>query len=187
MLFSGCIIEPLYHQEIVRETVTTSVIREGPPIFISPSFSTKLASIVVDEPLDRFGQMVRNRILFLIYEKGGGPIVPVYKLSLKTSVSGELSLWGGGELTMEKMKQGLAMEAMKQGPVGIMRGQASYVLEDKVRNLVVARGTVKTSAQYRHFFQNHGTQQSESDAKKRVAEELAEQIFMQLSRELARF
>ncbi|WP_144752572.1 LPS assembly lipoprotein LptE [Bartonella saheliensis] len=181
-LLYGCKIEPLYRQELQSLRAINSAVYEGAYAHqnslseqASLGLSAKLSSIVVEEPSDRFGQMVRNHLLFLLYGKGGKPSQPAYQLALQISV-----------LTRESMQIEVDFEKKRKGrpSVGTVISKASYTLQD-MKNRPVAKGTAIMNASFERLRQEYATIQAEEDAKKRVAEELAEQIFLLLSRDLS--
>ncbi len=141
----------------------------------SLGLAQKLASIVVEEPSDRFGQMVRNHLLFLLYGNGGKSSLPAYRLALQTSV-----------FTRESMQIEVDYDRKREGrpSVGTVMSRASYTLQD-MKNMPVAKGTAMMNASFERLRQEYATLQAEEDAKKRVAEELAEQIFLLLSKDLS--
>ncbi len=136
----------------------------------------KLASIVVAEPSDRFGQMVRNHLLFLLYGNGSKVASPAYQLTLQTSLFTRSSVQI--EVDLDRKKEG-------RPSVGTVVGKASYILQD-MKNMPVADGMGTVSASFERLRQEYATMQAEEDARKRVAEELAEQILMLLSRDLTK-
>ncbi|WP_375648167.1 LPS assembly lipoprotein LptE [Bartonella sp. MU70NMGDW] len=175
-LLCGCKVEPLYRQEL-QSAMTMNSASYGKPVSgqASLGLSAKLASIVVEEPSDRFGQMVRNHLLFLLYGNGGKPSLPAYRLALQISVS-----------TRESMQIEVDFEKKRKGrpSVGTVMSRASYTLQD-MKNTLVAKGTAMMNASFDRLRQEYATMQAEEDAKKRVAEELAEQIFLLLSKDLS--
>lgn len=177
-LLCGCIIEPLYHQ--ASEISTTigsvdSVFDDSSPKQKSLSLSEKLASIIVEEPSDRFGQMVRNHLLFLLYGNGRKPSTPAYQLALQTSA-----------FTRESVRIEMDHDRKREGrpSVGTVMGKVSYLLKD-MKNDLIAETTVSMSASFERLRQEYATLQAEEDAQKRVAEELAEQILLLLSKDLS--
>ncbi|WP_455479301.1 LPS assembly lipoprotein LptE [Bartonella sp. B23] len=177
-LLCGCRIEPLY-QQVSRNSIKISSVDS---IFDdlsqkqkSLSLSEKLASIVVAEPSDRFGQMVRNHLLFLLYGNGRKPSIPAYQLVLKTSTFTRESVQI--DVDLEKKRE-------RRPSVGTVMGKVSYVLQD-MENVVIAESTVSLSASFERLRQEYATMQAEEDAHKHVAEELAEQILLLLSKSLS--
>ncbi|CAK02452.1 LPS assembly lipoprotein LptE [Bartonella tribocorum] len=174
-LLCGCKVEPLYRQESQSLSAMNSAVYGDSSRQASLGLAQKLASIVVEEPSDRFGQMVRNHLLFLLYGKGGKPSLPAYRLALQISV-----------LTRESMQIEVDLEKKRKGrpSVGTVMSKASYTLQD-MKNIPVAKGTAMMNASFERLRQEYATMQAEEDAKKRVAEELAEQIFLLLSKDLS--
>ncbi|ENN90057.1 LPS assembly lipoprotein LptE [Bartonella bovis] len=187
MLLYGCTVEPLYRQKVqegvqvgsqmglqVRSQSVGSPLRGKHSDVVSSDLFAKFATIVVEEPSDRFGQMVRNRLLFLMYGNGRKPSVPVYQLSLHTSVTTHTSV----QVDIYEDPDGVGRSS-----VGTVISRASYMLKD-MNNAVVAKGKGAMSASFDRLGQEYATVQAEENAQKRVAEELAEQIFMLLSKDL---
>ncbi|WP_375615784.1 MULTISPECIES: LPS assembly lipoprotein LptE [unclassified Bartonella] len=179
-LLCGCKVEPLYRQELQSSMAMDSASYGNsssghPSGQASLGLAQKLASIVVEEPSDRFGQMVRNHLLFLLYGNGAKPSLPAYQLALQISV-----------FTRESMQIEVDFEKKRKGrpSVGTVMSRASYTLQD-MKNTLVAKGTAMMNASFERLRQEYATLQAEEDAKKRVAEELAEQIFLLLSKDLS--
>ncbi|WP_375666212.1 LPS assembly lipoprotein LptE [Bartonella sp. TT121SHDZB] len=179
-LLCGCKVEPLYRQEL-QSSMAMDAASYGNSSSTHPSgqaslgLAQKLASIVVEEPSDRFGQMVRNHLLFLLYGNGGKSSLPAYRLALQTSV-----------FTRESMQIEVDYDKKREGrsSVGIIMSRASYTLQD-MKNTLIVKGTATLNASFERLRQEYATMQAEEDAKKRVAEELAEQIFLLLSKDLS--
>ncbi|EJF87701.1 LPS assembly lipoprotein LptE [Bartonella rattimassiliensis] len=179
-LLCGCKVEPLYRQELqsLRAMHSASYresVSEAPSEPNSSGLAAKLASIVVEEPADHFGQIVRNHLLFLLYGNDSKPSAPAYRLTLQISV-----------FTRESMQIEVDFKKKRKGrpSVGTVMSRASYTLQD-MKNAFVAKGTATLNASFDRLRQEYATMQAEEDAKKRVAEELAEQIFLLLSKDLA--
>ncbi|AGF75049.1 hypothetical protein BAnh1_11820 [Bartonella australis AUST/NH1] len=191
-LLYGCTVEPLYRQTSqLSTTITPDTANEHPDIFSSRRFTAshsesdifssqlaaKFASIIVEEPSDRFGQMVRNHLLFLMYGHGGKPSTPAYRLSLETSVFTRHS---------ERMEAMLERGREEDYPfVETVVSRASYILQD-MKNVLVAKGTGAINTSFDRLRQEYATMQAEENARERAARELAEQIFMLLSKDVAK-
>ncbi|CBI76950.1 conserved protein of unknown function [Bartonella clarridgeiae 73] len=173
---SGCTIEPLYRHVSQVSTPTISLLHGGVSERISTGLSEKLAAIVIEEPSDHFSQMVRNHLLFLLYGHGGKPSVPVYQLLLQTSVFTRTSV----EINSDR--EG---DRIGHSSVGTIVSRAAYILKN-MKNEPVAKGTGTMSASFDRLRQEYATVQAEKNAQKRVAEELAERIFMLLAKDLAK-
>ncbi|WP_208437045.1 LPS assembly lipoprotein LptE [Bartonella taylorii] len=177
-LLCGCIVEPLYHHASGISTKigsVDSVFDDSSPKQKSLNLSEKLASIVVAEPSDRFGQMVRNHLLFLLYGNGRKPSTPAYQLVLQTSTFTRNSVQI--EMDLDRKREG-------RPSVGTVMGKVSYILQD-MKNVLIAETTVSMSTSFERLRQEYATLQAEQDAQKRVAEELAEQILLLLSKDLS--
>ncbi|EJF80518.1 LPS assembly lipoprotein LptE [Bartonella doshiae] len=178
---SGCRIEPLYH-EMSQISMTIDSASYGDAVSDgqlagknSVGLTAKLASIIIEEPVDRFGQMVRNHLLFLLNGKGIKPSAPAYQLALETSV-----------MTRNSVHIEMGHESKRIRPtMGTVVGEASYRLRD-MKNVPIAQGMGTIRASFERLHQEYATLQAEEDAKKRVAEELAEQIFMLISEDLVK-
>ncbi|WP_019219400.1 LPS assembly lipoprotein LptE [Bartonella florencae] len=178
-LFCGCKIEPLYHEVSQISPKISSMDFVSSRRFAgaeSLGLSKKLASIVIAEPSDRFGQMVRNHLLFLLYGGGRKPSAPAYQLILQTSL-----------FTRDSVQIEIDRDRKREGrpSVGTVVGKASYILQD-MKNMPVTNGMGTMSASFERLRQEYATMQAEENARRRVAEELAEQILMLLSRDLAK-
>ncbi|WP_336287497.1 LPS assembly lipoprotein LptE [Bartonella sp. CB60] len=171
-LLCGCTVEPLY-----RQTPQVSMTIDSFSYSKRNSFglSEKLASIVVEEPSDRFGQMVRNHLLFLLYGNGRSkPAAPAYRLILKTSASTRESM----KIEVDRAKKSIGRYSM-----GTIVSMAVYTLQD-MKNAPVAKGSGFANVSFERLRQEYATLQAEKDAQKRAATELAERIFMSLSQKL---
>lgn len=175
VLFCSCRIEPLYHEVSQFSTEVVQTSRGESVGEIDAGLAEKFAATVVEEPSNRFGQMVRNHLLFLMYGNGEIPEKPRYKVSLKTSFSSNSSEWGEWEHNIDDGRW---------PSLGRVFGEASYTLEDMKKGLIAkGRGTVSVS--FDRNFQEYATLQAERNAQKRAAEDLAEQVFMLLSKDFS--
>ncbi|MBB5074224.1 LPS-assembly lipoprotein [Bartonella callosciuri] len=176
VLLCGCKVEPLYRQGSQISTTVDSVSYRQPLGKKSLGLSEKLASIIVAEPSDRFGQMMRNHLLFLLYRNGSKPSAPAYQLVLQTSMFTRNSVQI--EVGQDRKREG-------RSSVGTVVGSASYILQD-MKNIPVGKGMGTVRASFERLRQEYATMQAEEDAQKRVAEELAEQILLLLARDLSK-
>ncbi|AQX21946.1 LPS-assembly lipoprotein [Bartonella sp. CDC_skunk] len=175
---SGCTVEPLYRQVSQGSTSAISLLHGGTSEKISTGLSEKFAAIVIEEPSDHFSQMVRNHLLFLLYGHGGKPSVPLYQLSLQTSVFTRTSF----EIDIDNDQEG---DGRGHPSVGTIVSRASYLLKT-MNNELIAKGAGTIRASFDRLRQEYATVQAEKNAQKRVAEELAERIFMLLAKDLAK-
>ncbi|WP_336293888.1 LPS assembly lipoprotein LptE [Bartonella sp. CB169] len=175
----GCKVEPLYRQVSQVSTTGNTVDSFSYTHSLgknSLGLAEKLASIVVEESSDRFDQMVRNHLQFLLYGSGSKPSTSVYKLKLQTSTFTRESM---------QIEVGLEKNGSGRASVGTVVSKASYVLTD-MKNTSVAKGMGTVSVSFERLRQEYATTQAKENAQKRAAEELAEQIFMLLSKDLSK-
>ncbi|MDD9330008.1 MAG: hypothetical protein PV354_06215 [Bartonella sp.] len=176
---SGCTVEPFYRQVSQGSTSAISLLYGGTSEKISTGLSEKFAAIVIEEASDHFSQMVRNHLLFLLYGHGGKPSsIPLYQLSLQTSVFTRTSF----EIDIDNDQEG---DVRGHPSVGTIVSKASYLLKT-MNNELIAKGAGTMRASFDRLRQEYATVQAEKNAQKRVAEELAERIFMLLAKDLAK-
>ena len=156
LAISACTVQPLYHGD-ANGTAQLNV---------SPSIRSKLSGVIIDAPTDRFNQLVRNRLIFLLNGGAGEPSAPTYQLSLGTSYSVR---------TAVQMDIGDSTDRTGRASAGAVDGHSTYVLKD-----------MTVSASFDRPRQEYANLQAEEDAKKRAAEELAEQIFLSLAQDVSK-
>lgn len=166
LVFTACTVQPLYHGGANGEA----------QLNVSPSIRSKLSGIVIDEPTDRFNQLVRNRLIFLLNGGAGEPSAPTYQLTLGTSYNIR---------TAVQMDIGDSTDRTGRASAGAIDGRSTYVLKD-MTNKPLAKRTRTVSASFDRPRQEYANLQAEEDAKKRAAEELAEQIFLSLAQDLSK-
>ncbi|WP_455476936.1 hypothetical protein [Bartonella sp. B41] len=200
----GCTVEPLYHQTQGLSIQTDSDFREEGHLSGEPSdIVKKFSKIFVEEPSDRFGQTVRNRLLFLMYGRGGKPSAPIYKLSLQTSAITQT--FGqpfdqyfnhpSGLKEFEEWSKNpgnfFSKTPKSLGTFGSVLGVGSYILRDiksghavKNKSGLIVQGKGSVRASFNQPYQLYAGEEAERNAERRVAEELAEKIFLLLSIDL---
>lgn len=166
LAISACTVQPLYHGDS----------NGAAQMNVSPSIRSKLSGVVIDAPTDRFNQLVRNRLIFLLNGGAGEPSAPTYQLSLGTSFSIR---------TAVQMDIGDTTDRTGRASAGAVDGRSTYVLKD-MKNNPLARRTRTVSASFDRPRQEYANLQAEEDAKKRAAEELAEQIFLSLAQDMSK-
>ncbi|WP_455481866.1 hypothetical protein V4P56_05290 [Bartonella sp. B35(2025)] len=195
-------VEPLYYQQ-PQLSMMDSTVHEKYVEKISVQRSEKFVKIFVEEPSDNFGQEVRNHLLFLMYGHGGKPSAPIYKLSLNASIIKQIL----GQPFEEKFNHPSGLKEFEQwsknpqsffpktptrlGYYGTVMGVGSYILKDikngvavKDKNGLIIQGKGSVSTSFNKPNQLYAGVEAEKNAEKRVAEELAEKIFMLLSIDL---
>ena len=166
LAISACTVQPLYRGDS----------NGAAQMNVSPSIRSKLSGVVIDAPTDRFNQLVRNRLIFLLNGGAGEPSDPTYQLSLGTSYSIR---------TAVQMDIGDSTDRTGRASAGAVDGRSAYVLKD-MKNKPVAKRTRTVSASFDRPRQEYANLQAEEDAKKRAAEELAEQIFLSLAQDMSK-
>lgn len=166
VILAACTVQPLYRGDS----------QGASQINVAPSIRTKLSGIVIDQPTDRFNQMVRNRLIFLLNGGGGEPSTPTYQLALGTGVSVRSAV---------QLDIGDTTDRTGRASAGTVDGRSTYVLKD-MENKPLAKRTRSVSASFDRPRQEYANLQAEEDAKKRAANELAEQIFLSLVQDLTK-
>ncbi|WP_425338836.1 LPS assembly lipoprotein LptE [Bartonella tamiae] len=163
---SACSVQPLYQGS-----------KEGASQFnVAPSMREKLSAIIIDEPTNRFNQLVRNRLIFLLNQGAGEAQMPKYQLTLGTSYSIRSAV---------QLDIGDTTDRTGRASAGTVVGNSTYVLRD-MDNKPVARGRRSVSASFDRPRQEYANLQAEQDGQKRAAEELAEQIFLSLAQDVSK-
>ncbi|MEL4071305.1 LPS assembly lipoprotein LptE [Ochrobactrum sp. GPK 3] len=167
-LLAACTVQPLY----------SSGGGAGGSIggSVTPDMRTKLASVSVDAAHDVYGQQVRNRLIFLLGGGAGEPANPMYRLSLGLSTS-----------TISAVSVDIGDQTDRTGrpSAGIVKATSNFVLRDK-DGKPLATGTRTTGASFDRPRQEFANLRAERDARKRAAEELAEQVFLALAQKLSK-
>lgn len=164
VLVAGCRVQPLYQSN------------GGGSTNVLPSIRTQLAQIAIDAPNDRFSQMVRNRLIFLLYGGASNPSTTSYRLSLNTSFYIRSAV---------QVDIGDTTDRTGRASTGTVVAQSNYVLTDKNGKPLVTR--VRTiSSSFDRPRQEYANLQAEENAKKLAADELAEQLLLSLAQELAK-
>lgn len=166
VILAACTVQPLYRGDS----------QGASQINVAPSIRTKLSGIVIEQPTDRFNQMVRNRLIFLLNGGGGEPSTPTYQLALGTGVSVRSAV---------QLDIGDTTDRTGRASAGTVDGRSTYVLKD-MENKPLAKRTRSVSASFDRPRQEYANLQAEEDAKKRAANELAEQIFLSLVQDLTK-
>ncbi|RCL00142.1 MAG: LPS-assembly lipoprotein [Candidatus Tokpelaia sp. JSC188] len=155
----ACSIQPLYFSKVAQ---------------IAPDMHKRLSSIVIDNPNDHMTQLVRNQLIFLLSAGSGQPITPDYQLTLnirsyvQTSVSIDI---------------GDRIEHIGRPSVGTVTVISNYILKNSEGKSLAMRKRSVTSS-FDRPQQEYANLTAEENARKRAAEELAEQIFLSLTQDV---
>lgn len=166
-LLAACTVQPLYK---------TSGDGTTGQLNVAPSIRQKMAGIVIDAPSDRYNQMVRNRLIFLLQGGKNDTSNSLYQLSLNSGYSVRAAV---------QVDIGDTTDKTGRASAGSVAGTANYLLKD-ASNKLIAKRTRSVSASFDRPRQEYANLQAEEDAKKRSAEELAEQIFLSIAQDLSK-
>ncbi len=167
LLLVGCTAQPLYSSGGAGTTIGGSV---------APDMRAKLASVSVEPVGDVFGQQVRNRLIFLLGGGAGEPVNPSYRLSL-----------GLGTSTLSSVSVDIGDQTDRTGrpSAGIVKATSNFVLRD-MDGKPLATGTRTAGASFDRPRQEFANLRAERDARKRAAEELAQQVYLTLAMKLSK-
>lgn len=161
---SGCTVRPLYSD--------TS--------FVGPATgeAAKLASIGIKPVETRYGQIVRNELIFLLGRGAGEPANPAYELKLAVASTVTPTIYA-------------ALPNQTKDNVGVSTAAAvtltgAYTLTDLSTSSIIATGKRRASASFDQPLQQYAALTAEQDAEKRAARELAQQLQLALAQDLAR-
>lgn len=167
VLMAGCTVQPLYSSGSAGSTIGGSV---------APDMRAKLASVAIDPAGDVFGQQVRNRLIFLLGGGAGEPANPVYRLRLGLSQS---------TLSAVSVDIGDRTDRTGRPSAGMVKATSNFVLFDR-DGKPLAKGTRTATASFDRPRQEFANLRAERDARKRAAEELAEQVYLALAMQLSK-
>ncbi|MBC2887397.1 hypothetical protein H7Q97_18615 [Ochrobactrum sp. CM-21-5] len=167
LFVAGCTVQPLYSSGGAGSTIGGSV---------APDMRTKLASVAIDPAGDVFGQQVRNRLIFLLGGGAGEPANPSYRLGL-----------GLSSYTLNAVSIDIGDQTDRTGrpSAGIVKATSNFVLRDK-DGKPLATGTRTVGASFDRPRQEFANLRAERDARKRAAEELAQQIYLTLAMKMSK-
>ncbi|WP_455474024.1 hypothetical protein [Bartonella sp. B30(2025)] len=174
LFLCGCTIEPLYREPSQISTTMNPVSLSQSSSKKSLELSAKLASILIEEAEDHFSQMVRSHLLFLLYGNGDEPSAPTYRLVLSTST-----------FTRASVSVEFDQNEERRFSLGTVMSRASYTLHN-MENTTILSGMETANVSFERLQQEYATLQAEENAQRRAAEELAERIFLSLSRDLVK-
>ncbi|KAA6406068.1 LPS assembly lipoprotein LptE [Candidatus Tokpelaia sp.] len=171
-LAAGCTVKPLYGDNAMSSSNFAGAENNA-------GLRAQLASIAIDEPRDRFSQIVRNRLIYLLAGGAGEPASPRYKLSLNA-----------GYIVQQAVRVNIGDNTEREGRAssGTVIASADYVLRepgDKGKEVIVQRRKRSVTSSFDRPRQEYANLQAEEDAKKRAAQELAESIYLSLAQTMA--
>lgn len=168
---AGCTVRPLYGDNALGSGRLAGAEN-------SESLRNQLALIAIDMPNDRFSQIVRNRLIYLLAGGAGEPASPRYHLALNAGYNVQQAV---------QVNVGDGTEREGRASSGTVIASADYVLrrpDAKGQDAVVQRRKRSVTSSFDRPRQEYANLQAEEDAKKRAAEELAESIYLSLAQAL---
>ena len=154
---SGCQVRPLYSAGIVSFNGNT----------------TTVSSISINEASTRYGQEVRNHLIFLLNGGAGEPANAAYKLDLgvtkRVISSAEVQVGGEG-----------------QPSAGAVVLDSNFILTDAATSETVVSGRRSVTASFDRSRQYFSQSRAERDADDRAARELAELVRLAVAGELVK-
>lgn len=155
---SACTVRPLY---------------SSAPAASGAGTVAGLSSIAIKPVTTRYGQEVRNHLIFGLNGGAGQPANPLYSLTLNvTSVASSAAI---------------VQRALEEEPTaGMMTVAASYELTDAKTGEVVAQGRREASSSYDVPRQSFAAARALRDAENRAAREVAELVRLSIGQDLAK-
>lgn len=155
---AGCTVRPLYSDPALTPS--------------GQSASAALASVHVKPAKTRYGQEVRNQLIFLLSGGSGPPATPAYELEL-------------GVVALRETSATTQTTVENEPSAGSVTVRSTYTLTDVATGKRIARGTRQVSAQYDIPRQEFASYRAQRDAENRAARELAELLKLAIAQDLA--
>lgn len=157
---SACTVRPLYSDA-------------GMAAGAHAGASAGLSSIAIKPVTTRYGQEVRNHLIFGLNGGAGQPANPLYSLALN--------------VTAQTSSAATIQRALEEEPTAaMMTVGATYVLTDAKTGEVVARGRLEASSSFDVPRQSFAALRARRDAENRAARELAELLRLAIGQDLSR-
>lgn len=163
---AGCTVQPLYSSGEATSLGAS----------VQPVMREKLASIAIEPATTRYGQEVRNKLIFLLSGGAGEPATPAYRLSLGVTSSTSAAV---------SVNVGDTTDKTGRPSAGTVRVASRYVLRD-MDGKPVAKGTRVVSSSFDRPRQEFANLRAERDAQDRAAEELAQQLMLSLAQDISK-
>jgi LPS-assembly lipoprotein len=156
----GCTVRPLYSDA----SIETGAIAGA---------ATGARQIYIEEVRTRYGQDLRNNLIFLLNGGAGQPDEPRYRMALNASVT--------------VTDQAVVSVVNENRPtVGLLQMTADYVLTDAGTGEVVTKGARSVTSSFDHSAQEFANMRARRDAEDRAARELAEMLRLDVAQRLAK-
>jgi len=161
-LVSACTVRPLYSNAPLSTGSTVSA-------------NAELASIGIKPVNTRFGQQVRNNLIFGFGRGAGEPASPVYSLYLGVGESVESSAL---------VQVGTDEDEPTAGSVTLT---ANYQLSDAKTGAKIASGVRSITSSFDRPRQEFAAYRAQIDAENRAARELAEALQLSIAQDLVKY
>ena len=162
---AGCTARPLYSE---GAPLSTSGERHG--------MAQELASISIKPVTTRYGQEVRNHLIFMFGRGRGEPAAARYSLTLSIASLRETAT----------SRQAVGSGTEFEPTAATITLIADYQLTNASDGSVVARGKRQVTSSFDVPRQAYGETRAERDAQNRAARELAEILRLAVAQDLAR-
>lgn len=156
---AGCTVRPLYS--------------DAPVAPGGLSTSAALASVHVKPVKTRYGQEVRNQLIFLLSGGNAQPSSPAYEVDLSVVSARDTSA----------VTQTTSVNEPSAGTVTIY---ATYTLVDTASGKAIGSGTRQLASQYDMPRQEFASYRAQRDAEDRAAREVAELLRLAIAQDIAR-
>lgn len=227
VIMSGCTVRPLYGEKTAKNTAAAHMTAGSDSLAAASgrsigaaaaqngqrrgnSVRAELAAIAIDEQSSRFGQIVRNRLIYLLAGGTGEPASPRYRLTLNAGyavqqavqvnigdtteregrassgtvvASADYVLRTTGSGSINSAHSGSA-DASKSHSSAIGNSSDNAKRSGDESGAIVQQRKRSVTASFDRPRQEYANLQAEEDAKKRAAEELAESIYLSLAQAL---
>jgi LPS-assembly lipoprotein len=157
---AGCQVRPLYSAGVAT---------------FSSDPSTGITSVSINEVSNRYGQEVRNQLIFALSGGAGEPANAAYKLELGISKR----IINAADVQTQTVGE-------NQPTAGGVVLTSNYVLSDAATGAEIAKGSRSVTASFDRSRQQFAQVRAERDAENRAARELAEVMKLVIAGELAK-
>lgn len=160
---AGCQVRPLYGETGVNSAGVSTTVR------------SELAQISIKPMTTRYGQQVRNELIFLFSGGAGQTQAGRYAMNLIVTANHE----SGATVRVES-------DADLAPTAGMVTMMASYTVTDSQTGSVVANGTREITTSYDLPRQEFAAMRSQRDAENRGARELAQIVQLAVAQQMSR-
>lgn len=163
LLAAGCTVRPLYSTSSIGGQLTGE--------------SARLASIGIKPVETRYGQEVRNQLIFLFGGGAGEPANPAYELDLRVASATSAAAIAP--------VSGNPYDNAGVATAGTVTLTGAYTVTDTATQKTVAKGKRTAMASFDRPPQQYATLRAERNAQDRAARELAEELHLAIAQDLS--